>query len=135
MRYVLYAYNPDPYEYWDSDNMVGKGLLSMKHAALRAGLGSMGKNTLIINEKYGNIIEFGAILTNLDLTSDPIAQELCVENCRLCLDNCPQKALDGKTANQKLCREHTFIKNKRGFSVCNCNICRTICPKAFGEPS
>ncbi|MCR4435712.1 MAG: epoxyqueuosine reductase [Clostridiales bacterium] len=122
-----------PYEYWDSDNLEGRGLLSMKHAALLAGIGSMGKNTLIINKKYGNMLNMGAVLTNLDLKSDPFSEKMCIDGCRLCLDSCPQKALDGQTANQKLCREYTYGNNKRGFPVCNCNKCRVVCPRSLGE--
>jgi epoxyqueuosine reductase QueG len=122
-----------PYDYWEKDNLKGKGLLSMRHAAVLAGLGSMGKNTLFINRYYGNFLRLGVILTNLDLQSDPLSEELCIENCRLCLDNCPVKALDGKTANQKLCRPHTYSTNDRGFGVVNCNQCRTICPRRFGS--
>ena len=121
-----------PYEYWDSDNLEGRGLLSMRHAAQLAGIGSLGKNTLLVNEKYGNMVHIGAALTNLDLKSDPLSEELCIESCKLCLDNCPQKALDGLTVNQKLCREFAYENNKRGFSVCNCNKCRIVCPRAFG---
>ncbi len=121
-----------PYDYWDSERMEGRGILSMRHAAQLAGIGSMGKNNLIINHQYGNMINIGAVLTNLDLQSDPLAPEFCIPNCRLCLDNCPQQALNGQTVNQKLCREHTYTSNGRGFSVCNCNRCRIICPRAFG---
>jgi epoxyqueuosine reductase QueG len=121
-----------PYEYWEKDTLKGKGLLSMPHAAVLAGLGSIGKNMLFINRRYGNFLTLGAILTNLDLQSDPLSEELCIENCRLCLDNCPVKALDGKTANQKLCRPHTYTTNDRGFGVVNCNKCRTVCPIKFG---
>ena len=121
-----------PYEYWEKDNQTGKGLISMRHAAVMAGLGSLGKNTLLINKLYGNFLTLGAILTDLDLQSDFLSEELCVENCRLCLDNCPSKALDSKTANQNLCRPHTYTTNDRGFDVVNCNICRTICPRKFG---
>ena len=124
-----------PYEYWEQDNLRGKGLLSMRHAAVLAGLGSLGKNTLFISRQYGNFLTLGAILTNLDLKSDPLSEELCVENCRLCLDNCPVKALDGKTANQQLCRPNTYGTNERGFGVVNCNKCRTICPRKFGIQS
>ena len=122
----------DPVDYWDEENLKAKGLLSMRHAAVLAGLGSIGKNTLFINKQYGNFITLGAILTNLDLQSDPFSEELCLENCRLCLDNCPAKALDGKTANQKLCRPYTYTTNDRGLGVVNCNKCRTICPGRFG---
>jgi epoxyqueuosine reductase len=121
-----------PYEYWDSEKLEGRGILSMRHAAQLSGSGSMGKNNLIITKKYGNLINIGAVLTNLDLKSDPLAEELCLANCRLCLDNCPQKALDGVTVNQKLCREFAYSNNQRGFAVCNCNRCRTVCPRGRG---
>jgi epoxyqueuosine reductase QueG len=121
-----------PYEYWEKENLTGKGLLSMRHAAVLAGLGSLGKNTLFISKLYGNFLTLGAILTDMDLQSDPLSEELCVENCHLCLDNCPTKALDGKTVNQKLCRPHTYSTNDRGFDVVNCNKCRTVCPRKFG---
>lgn len=121
-----------PYDFWDSERLEGRGILSIRHAALLAGIGSMGKNTLIINAQFGNMINLGAILTNLELPSDPLAEDLCIKNCRLCLDNCPQHALDGQTVNQKLCRPYTYGTNARGFSVCQCNRCRIICPRAYG---
>ena len=116
-----------PFEY-SSDTMKGQGLLSMRHAAVLSGIGSMGKNTLVITKEYGNMINIGALLTNLDLKSDPLADNLCIPSCHLCLDHCPQKALDGQTVDQKLCRQYTYSQNEKGFSVCNCNKCRIICP-------
>ena len=114
------------------ENLRAKGILSMRHAAVLTGLGSLGKNTLLINKQYGNFLTLGAILTNLDLKSDPLSEELCIENCHLCMDNCPTKALNGKTVNQKLCRSYTYTTNDRGLEVVNCNKCRTICPGKFG---
>lgn len=122
-----------PYEYWDAEKMEGRGLISMKHAALAAGLGTLGKNTLLLNEKFGNTLNIGAVLTNLDLKSDDFAQSLCHESCRLCLDGCPAGALDGASANQKLCRMNTYFNNARGFEVTNCNKCRVVCPVRFGK--
>jgi epoxyqueuosine reductase len=121
-----------PYEYWDNNKLEGRGLISMRHAAALAGIGSLGKNTLVINKNYGNMLNFGAVLTSLHLKSDVFSEKLCIDNCRLCLDSCPQKALNGQTVNQKLCREYTYTSNKRGFSVCNCNKCRIVCPRSLG---
>lgn len=121
-----------PYDYWESETLTGKGIISMRHAAVRAGLGSMGKNTLVINETYGNMLNFGAVLTDLELRPDELSGELCTENCRCCIDACPQHALDGATANQSLCRPYAYGSNDRGFGIVNCNRCRLACPKAFG---
>ncbi|MDF2595779.1 MAG: hypothetical protein K0R69_2120 [Clostridia bacterium] len=121
-----------PYEYWDSERLEGRGLLSMRHAALSAGLGSMGKNTLIINKTFGNMVNIGALLTDLALESDPPAEDLCRKECQICLKACPSKALSNAAVNQKLCRQHTYTTNGRGFEVCNCNRCRILCPLALG---
>lgn len=122
-----------PYEYWDSERKEGRGLLSMRHAAVQAGLGRMGKSTLVINRRFGSLMNYGALLTNLELESDPLAEDLCIPGCRICLDSCPSQALDGTAVIQKLCREHTYGTNERGFGTCTCNTCRTACPWAAGE--
>ena len=121
-----------PYEYWDSEKKEGRGILSMKHAAVLAGLGTLGKNSLLMNHKYGNMLNIGVILTNLDLPSDPFAKEICIKNCHLCLDSCPVNAIKNGSVDQSLCRNYTYEKNKRGFEVTNCNRCRIVCPKVFG---
>ncbi len=75
-----------PYDHWESETLTGKGLLSMRHAAVHAGLGSIGKNTLVINETFGNMLNFGAVLTDIELRPDELSGELCIENCRRCID-------------------------------------------------
>ena len=123
-----------PYEFWKEDNAEGRGLISIKHAAELAGLGRIGKNTLLINREFGNLLMLGAVLTNLELCSDPIeAEELCIRGCRLCIENCPQMALNGITVDQKRCRALIYGVNAKGFGVCNCNKCRAVCPGAFGN--
>lgn len=117
-----------PYEYWDAEKMEGRGLLSMKHTAVRAGLGILGKSTLLINDHYGNLLTLGAILVNLDLPSDPLSEIKCIVNCRKCMDACPVNAIENGSVNQKLCRMNTYGKSKRGFDTTDCNKCRTVCP-------
>jgi epoxyqueuosine reductase len=121
-----------PYEYWDAEKLEGRGLISMKHAAVLAGLGTLGKNTLLLNEKYGNMLTIGALLTDIELESDPLAESTCVKDCELCIKSCPANALDGGTADQSKCRPNTYGKNARGFDIVRCNKCRTVCPVRFG---
>lgn len=121
-----------PYEYWDADNLEGRGLMSMKHAAVCAGLGTLGKNTLLLNRDYGNMLIIGAVLTDLALASDPLAPCICKTECHLCIDSCPAGALDGTRANQKKCRTNTYGTTARGFGTVDCNICRTVCPRKYG---
>lgn len=122
-----------PYEYWDAEKMEGRGQISMRHAACLAGLGTLGKNTLLLNGRYGNTLNIGAVLTDLDLPSDDLAESICRASCRLCLDSCPVGALDGTSANQKRCRMNTYFNNARGFEITNCNTCRVVCPMRFGK--
>ena len=125
----------EPYEYWDTGRNHGRGILSLKHAGVLAGLGVFGKNTLLMNERFGNMIWLGAILVSIDLEPNPIVSyEGCVSECTLCIDSCPQHALDGITIDQKLCRERSNSCTDGGGWVLSCNICRKICPYHKGLP-
>jgi len=75
------------------------GDLSMRHAAVAAGLGVFGRNNLVIHPRFGTRVIFTAILTGLPLNSDPPVQEELCTQCGLCVEACPGQALDeeGKT--------------------------------------
>ena len=88
---------------------------------------------VIANDRYGNMIWLGAILVSADLEPDPMAPyEGCPKKCRVCIDLCPQNALDGTTINQKRCREHSISCTDGGGWVLSCNICRKTCPNHAG---
>lgn len=123
----------DPYEHWEAQRSYGRAILSLRHAAYLAGLGTLGKNTLLINNMYGNMIQLGAVLVDAEFPGDPIADyDGCLQDCRLCLDACPPKALDGETVNQGLCRPLSIYKNQKGYYLKKCFQCRIICPNAAG---
>lgn len=117
-----------PYEYWDAERRHGRGIMSLKHAAQLAGVGCIGKNTLLVNESFGNRLWLGAVLTDMELEPDQPAKSLCPQNCRICLDACPQGALDGTTIDQKRCREISSISTDGGEMILSCNTCRKVCP-------
>jgi epoxyqueuosine reductase len=120
----------DPYVYWDEKNSHGMGDLSHKHAAQAAGLGILGKNSLLITPKYGNRVNLVSVITDLNLDPDPlIKDELCLQKCRLCLDVCPASALKGdQVVVQKLCREIVGNTLSKGYWVYTCWECRRVCP-------
>jgi epoxyqueuosine reductase len=122
-----------PYLHWEPERSHGMGILSLRHAAVRAGLGVLGRNTLLLHERFGNMIYIGAVLTDAVLQADPlIDQEACPPGCSVCLDGCPVGALDGTTVDQARCRKQSFFKTPRGFDLYACNLCRRLCPLRLG---
>lgn len=123
----------EPYEYWDAPNREGRGLLSLKHAGWLAGLGVMGKNTLLTNREFGNRICLGAILLDVKLEGDALADyQLCAQDCRRCIDACASHTIGGSTVNQKLCRSHAQSRTAKGEPIYVCNNCRAVCPNGRG---
>lgn len=123
----------DPYESWDPERRHGQGILSLKHAAVLAGLGKMGKNTLLVNRQFGNLLWLGAVLVDAPLTADPVADYYtCPDNCRICLNACPAQALDGISIEQKKCRDVSGKFSDGGGYVLACNLCRKTCPNMQG---
>jgi epoxyqueuosine reductase len=110
-----------------------RGIISLKHAAELAGLGKIGKNTLLVNEKYGNMIWLSAVLVSEKLKPDPLSEyEGCIPNCTICLESCPVQALDGVSMNQKACWDYAFGKHNGGEWRIKCFVCRKICPNCLG---
>jgi epoxyqueuosine reductase QueG len=120
-----------PYDHWEAERKHGQGILSLKHAAEQAGLGRIGRNSLLVNEKYGNMINLGAVVTDTWFEPDKIVPNAyCADGCRICIDSCPSRALDGVTTDQKRCRDHSATTNARGHHIVGCSICRKVCPNA-----
>jgi epoxyqueuosine reductase QueG len=69
----------------------GWGLLSQRHAAVRAGLGEFGLNNVVLTPEYGPRIRFNSVITEADLTHSPLlTQKVCLgESCSICLQSCP----------------------------------------------
>jgi epoxyqueuosine reductase len=123
----------EPYDYWDEERREGRGLLSFRHAGWLAGLGMLGKNTLLVNERYGNRIGLGVVLLDAAMEGDPmVTASFCSPACRRCLDACPVGALDGTTVTQKLCRGHCGGRTKKNDPLYVCNACRKACLNGTG---
>lgn len=70
------------------------GQVSLRHAAVAAGLGSFGRHNLVIHSRFGSRVLFTAVLSDLDLPSDPPVAESPCDDCGRCVAGCPAGALD-----------------------------------------
>jgi epoxyqueuosine reductase len=111
--------------------------LSLKHAAVLAGLGKIGKNTLIINNRFGNMVWLSAIITTRELDSDPLADyEVCPPGCRKCINSCKAKALGEAMMQQQVCYNFAYLSSTGRIDskdeIILCNACRVVCPNSLG---
>jgi epoxyqueuosine reductase len=109
-----------------------------KYLAYQAGLGSIGKNTLLLT-KTGSYHFIGEIFTDIILSYDtPIAEDYCLQ-CDKCLNACPTKALNNAYClDANKCISYHNIENKNeiprdirfkmGKQVYGCDICQQVCP-------
>lgn len=119
----------------DLDPRTGRfrGTLSLKHAAELAGLGRIGRNTLLVNDQLGNALWLSAVVTEAQLDSDPIADYVsCIPGCKLCVSACPAHALDGEQIDQNACYAHAYGARDGGEYRIHCFNCRKACPNRFG---
>jgi epoxyqueuosine reductase QueG len=111
-----------------------RSYLSHKHVAKAAGLGWIGRNNLLVNEKYGSRIRLVTILANLPLTIDSPSSGDCGP-CQACLSVCPAGAIQEhqKDFDHLRCYEQlrSFAKTLH-FSHNICGVCVKAC-KGFKE--
>jgi epoxyqueuosine reductase QueG len=109
------------------------GNISLKHAAELAGLGVIGRNYLLTNSEYGNLLWFSAVLTDANLLPDKKAEYAVCYNCNKCIEACPSKALDKPDLfGAKECNKECWKMVNRQWEL-NCYLCRKICHFRFGE--
>jgi epoxyqueuosine reductase QueG len=105
-----------------------RGHLSHKHVAQAAGLGWIGRNNLLVNEKFGSRIRLVTILTNLPLTIDSPSSGDC-GSCRDCLSVCPAEAIQEHQEDFDHLRCYEQLKSFAKTLHFSHNICG-VCVKA-----
>jgi len=124
----------EPYESWDAERRTGRGLLSLKHAGWLAGLGVITRNGLLTSKDYGNRVCLGAVLLDIELDGDTMADYgFDCQRCGACVAACPAHAIDGPSINQSLCRGNSESRTRKGYPLYVCNACRRVCPNGAGR--
>lgn len=109
-----------------------------RELAKRAGLGWLGKNTMLINRNKGSYFLLGEVFLNIALEYDTFHQDLC-GNCNRCMVACPTDALiEPKVLDSNLCISYLTIENKKEIpvnlakkmenNIFGCDICQDVCP-------
>ncbi|MCX7982327.1 MAG: hypothetical protein N2572_05390 [Syntrophales bacterium] len=86
------------------------GIISLKHAAINAGLGRMGRSGQVYHPVYGALPRLGAVVTDATLdANEMLAGSPCPSDCRACFKACPAQAFDGEGNFNKLaCLSHSI---------------------------
>jgi epoxyqueuosine reductase len=110
-----------------------------KTLAKEAGLGWIGKNTLLINPRLGSYIFIGELILDVELDYDePFGNNLC-GSCTRCMDSCPTGAIIAPSRlDARKCLSYLTIETKEevpeslaeNFSnrLVGCDICQQVCP-------
>ena len=107
--------------------------------AKAAGLGWIGKNSLLISKEFGSYVFIGELIIDLELSSDsPFTGDYC-GSCTRCIDACPTGAIIApRTIDARKCISYHTIENKDEVpatireklqnQIFGCDICQDVCP-------
>ncbi|HEY9420325.1 MAG TPA: tRNA epoxyqueuosine(34) reductase QueG [Thermoanaerobaculia bacterium] len=117
---------------------VDTGPVLERELAARAGIGVVGKNTMLLHPEAGSWFLLGELFLSLDLSPDQPLADLC-GSCTLCLDACPTGALaEPYRLDSNRCISYWTIEHRGplppearrmvGGWVFGCDVCQEVCP-------
>ncbi len=107
--------------------------------AKRAGLGWIGRNSMLISRSAGSFVFIGEIILNLELEYMQIPESDFCGSCNRCIEACPTGAiLDTRTLDSERCISYQTIENRGEITaeledklsgrMFGCDICQDVCP-------
>lgn len=123
------------------DGYADNNSFPLKAAAIKAGLGWNGKNTLLINDMYGSFQALGGIITDADLAETYVEMKNKCGTCTKCRDACPVDALQTPMVLSRAKCISNFLEEDELPKVetidlqnyfFECDICQDACP--WNEP-
>lgn len=130
---ILCAPVPTLSSEWDVATGRWRSIISQKHAAQAAGLGTIGRHSLLITPEFGSMVWLGAVLCAAFFEPDPLLPSVC-DHCGRCVEACPVHALDHAEMNQEACDAYAFGENReRQIFQISCHKCRDACPFHLGS--
>lgn len=118
---------------WDKNTGRWRSIVSQKHAAQAAGLGTIGRHSLLITPEFGSMVWLGMVLSEQEFEPDEMKEPLC-DNCNLCVEVCPVNALEGSELKQLTCYNYAFGDDEENQTWrIACHKCRDICPYNLGS--
>lgn len=135
------AIPPDSYRHDSSFISKMYKLFPHKTAATCAGLGWVGKSSLLINENFGPRLSWATILTDapLNTENEPVKESHCGQ-CRICVEACPANAINDvhwKCTKSYRCMINVnrcagqLQKNLELYGEYACGVCMLVCPKGL----
>ena len=121
---------------------VDSGPIVERAAAREAGIGSYGKNALLITRDAGSWVVLGELVTDAPLEPDDPAQLEDCGGCSICLHACPSGAIPSPfVIDQTRCISHLTqmkdlipreLRPLVGSRIYGCDVCQEVCPKNIG---
>ena len=118
--------------------------LMEREIAQLAGLGWIGKHTLLIHPRIGSYMLLGGILTTLDIATESAPVVDHCGTCTRCIDACPTDAISPYSVDASRCISYLTIENRgpidsrfheaMGDWLYGCDICQEVCPHNSPRP-